>query len=57
LPAESKTKSYLFAKEYYYFVYPTNYREYENKYQGSFQHGGASLEEMILPCLTATPKP
>jgi CheY-like chemotaxis protein len=56
LPAESKTKSYLFAKEYYYFVYPTNYREYENKYQGSFQHGGASLEEMILPCLTATPK-
>jgi len=57
LPVESKTKSYLFAKEYYYFVYPTNYREYENKYQGSFQHGGASLEEMILPCLTATPKP
>jgi CheY-like chemotaxis protein len=57
LPAESKTKSYLFAKEYFYFVYPTNYREYENKYQGSFQHGGASLEEMILPCLTATPKP
>ena len=32
LPAESKTKSYLFAKEHYYFVYPTNYREYENKY-------------------------
>ncbi len=57
LPAESRTKSYLFAKEYYYFVYPTNYRQYENKYQGSFQHGGASLEEMILPCLTATPKP
>ena len=57
LPAESKTKSYLFAKEYYYFVYPTNYREYEKQYQGSFQHGGASMEEMILPCLTATPKP
>lgn len=57
LPAESKTKSYLFAKEYFYFVYPTNYREYEKQYQGSFQHGGASMEEMILPCLTATPKP
>jgi hypothetical protein len=56
LPAESKTKSYLFAKEYYYFVYPTNFREYEKQYQGSFQHGGASLEEMILPCLTATPR-
>jgi CheY-like chemotaxis protein len=57
LPAESKTKSYLFAKEYYYFVYPTNFREYEKQYQGSFQHGGVSLEEMILPCLTATPTP
>lgn len=57
LPSESKTKSYLFAKEYYYFVYPTNFREYEKQFQGSFQHGGASLEEMILPCLTASPKP
>ncbi len=56
LPAESKTKSYLFAKEYYYFVYPTNFRDYEKHYQGSFQHGGVSLEEMILPCLTLTPK-
>ena len=57
LPAESKTKTYLFAKEYNYFVYPTNYRTYEKHYQGSFQHGGASLEEMILPCFTLTPKP
>jgi CheY-like chemotaxis protein len=57
LPSESGTKSYLFAKEYYYFVYPTNFREYERQYQDSFQHGGVSLEEMILPCLTATPKP
>lgn len=56
LPAESKTKTYLFAKEYYYFVYPTNYRDYEKQYLGSFQHGGVSLEEMVLPCLTLTPK-
>jgi CheY-like chemotaxis protein len=56
LPAESKTKTYLFAKEYYYFVYPTNYRDYEKQYLGSFQHGGISLEEMVLPCLTLTPK-
>jgi CheY-like chemotaxis protein len=56
LPAESKTKTYIFAKEYYYFVYPTNLREYEKQYLGSFQHGGASMEEMILPCLTLTPK-
>jgi CheY-like chemotaxis protein len=56
LPSESKTKNYLFAKEYYYFVYPTNFREYEKHYEGSFQHGGVSLEEMFLPCLTLTPK-
>jgi len=56
LPSESKTKNYLFAKEYYYFVYPTNFREYEKQFEGSFQHGGVSLEEMILPCLTLTPK-
>jgi len=56
LPAESGTKTYIFAKEYFYFVYPTNFRDYEKHYQGSFQHGGVSLEEMILPCLTLTPK-
>lgn len=56
LPDESKTKNYVFAKEYYYFVYPTNFREYEKHYEGSFQHGGISLEEMILPCLTLSPK-
>ncbi len=56
LPGESKTKTYMFAKEYYYFVYPTNFREYEKHYEGSFQHGGISMEEMILPCLTLTPR-
>ena len=56
LPAETKTKTYLFAKEYYYFVYPTNFRDYEKQYQGSFQHGGASMEEMILPVLTLKAK-
>ena len=56
LPTESKTKTYVFAKENYYFVYPTNFRDYEKQYQGSFQHGGVSLEEMILPCLTLTPR-
>jgi CheY-like chemotaxis protein len=56
LPGESRTKTYMFAKEYFYFVYPTNFRDYEKQYEGSFQHGGVSLEEMILPCLTLTPR-
>jgi CheY-like chemotaxis protein len=56
LPSESRTKTYIFAKEYFYFVYPTNFRDYEKAYEGSFQHGGISLEEMMLPCLTLTPR-
>jgi len=56
LPADSMNKSYIIAKEDFYFVYPTNFHEYENKYRGSFQHGGISLEEMILPTATLTPR-
>ncbi|PSQ78279.1 MAG: PglZ domain-containing protein, partial [Bacteroidetes bacterium QH_8_67_23] len=33
-------------------VYPTNYHHYQNKYRDTIQHGGASMEEMILPVLT-----
>ena len=56
LPAESPSKNYIFAKENYYFVYPTKYHEYERQYLGTFQHGGISLEEMIVPCITLTPR-
>ncbi len=56
LPADQMNKHYIIAKEDFYFVYPTNFHEYENKYRGSFQHGGISLEEMILPTVTLTPR-
>ncbi|MFH0777556.1 MAG: bifunctional response regulator/alkaline phosphatase family protein [Candidatus Eisenbacteria bacterium] len=56
LPADSLNKNYIFAKEDYYFVYPTKFHEYERQYRGSFQHGGISMEEMILPCVTLEPK-
>jgi CheY-like chemotaxis protein len=56
LPAEGMHKSYIIAKEDFYFVYPTRFHEYENKYRGSFQHGGISVEEMILPVATLTPR-
>ncbi len=54
LPAESPSKNYILAKENYYFVYPTKFHEYERQYLGTFQHGGISLEEMIIPCVTLT---
>jgi DNA-binding response OmpR family regulator len=56
LPAEGPAKNYILAKENYYFVYPTKFHEYERQYLGTFQHGGISLEEMIIPAVTLTPR-
>lgn len=52
LPRTSLTENYIFAKEDYYFVYPTNYHRYLNQYRDTLQHGGASMEEMLLPVVT-----
>ncbi len=56
LPAEGPAKNYILAKENFYFVYPTNFRQYERQFFGSFQHGGVSLEEMILPIVHLVPR-
>jgi CheY-like chemotaxis protein len=56
LPHYTICTTYIIAKEDYYFVYPTRYSEYEKEYKNSFQHGGISLEEMILPVVTLRPK-
>jgi len=56
LPKRSVTINYLIAKEDYYFVYPTDYHKYIAQYRDSFQHGGISMEEMILPVVKLTPK-
>lgn len=49
LPVNPPANSYIFAKEDFYFVYPNNYNKFQNMYRDTFQHGGASMEEMILP--------
>lgn len=56
LPSVPGVNNYIIAKEDYYFVYPTNYHKYQNRYKDTFQHGGASMEEMILPVATLKPK-
>lgn len=56
LPRGGVTTNYVLAKEDYYFVYPTDYHKYLNQYRDSFQHGGISMEEMILPVVKLTPK-
>ncbi len=56
LPKRSVTINYIIAKEDYFFVYPTDYHKYVNQYRDSFQHGGISMEEMILPIVILKPK-
>ncbi len=56
LPDLGINTNYLIAKENFYFVYPTHYHKYQAYYKDTFQHGGISMEEMILPVITLTPK-
>ncbi len=56
LPEHSMNTNYLIAKEDFYFVYPTDYNHYLNYYKDSLQHGGVSMEEMILPVIKLEPK-
>ena len=56
LPRRGVTVNYIIAKEDYYFVYPTDYNKYLTYYRDSFQHGGISLEELILPVITMEPR-
>ena len=56
LPRRGVTINYIIAKEDFYFVYPTDYHKYLEQYRDSFQHGGISLEEMILPVVLLEPR-
>lgn len=56
LPRQSPIENYAVAVEDYFMVYPTNYHEYERLYRDSFQHGGVSLEEMIVPLCVMRPR-
>lgn len=56
LPKRGINSEYLIAREDYFFVYPTNYHKYLELYRDSFQHGGISLDEMVLPVVTLRAK-
>lgn len=49
LPIEHSGVKYAIARSDFYFIYPTKPREYERTYKHTFQHGGVSMEEMIVP--------
>lgn len=56
LPKINISSNYIFAKEDKYFVYQNNYNQFVNYYNETFQHGGISMEEMIIPVVTYSSK-
>ncbi|GAA4440183.1 PglZ domain-containing protein [Pontibacter saemangeumensis] len=56
LPKANVSTTFVFAIEDYFFAYPNNYNYYVNFYKDTFQHGGISLEEVIIPFVTLSPK-
>ncbi|MEZ4720799.1 MAG: PglZ domain-containing protein [Flavobacteriales bacterium] len=56
LPKTNVSSRYIFAKTNEFFAYPNNYNYYVNYYRDTFQHGGISLEEMIIPFVICSPK-
>lgn len=49
LPKPNVSSTFIFAKENIFLCYPNNYNHYVNYYRNTFQHGGISLEEMLVP--------
>lgn len=56
LPSPNVSSTYVFASGRDFFAYPNNYNYYVQYYTDTFQHGGISLEEMIVPIITLSPK-
>jgi len=56
LPKQNVSSKYIFAKEDMYFVYQNNYNQFVNMYKNTYQHGGVSLEEMLIPVVTLKTK-
>ena len=56
LPSVMLGDTAVFASESGYFVYPNKFNEYASKFEGSYQHGGISMEEIIIPFAQLTPR-
>ena len=56
LPKANISSAFAFAKQDAFFAYPNNYNHYVNMYRDTFQHGGISLEEMIIPFISMSSK-
>ena len=56
LPSPNVSSVYIFAGGHDFFAYTINYNYYVQYYDGTFQHGGISMEEMLVPLITLNPK-
>jgi len=56
LPRINVSTSYVFCRETDFFAYPNNYHYFVNYYKNTFQHGGISLEEILIPVIFLNPK-
>ena len=56
LPKMTVSSTYVFTMDDYFFAYPNNYNHYVKYYKDTFQHGGISMEEMMVPLITLLPK-
>lgn len=56
LPAMSMNSSFVFAKDDLFLAYPNNYNHYVSYYRNTYQHGGISLEEMVIPFVVMQPR-
>lgn len=56
LPAPNLSSTFIYACNEDFFSYPNNYNYYVQYYTGTFQHGGISLQEMLVPIVALTPK-
>jgi CheY-like chemotaxis protein len=56
LPSLTINSPFIFAKEDLFFAYPNNFNHFVKYYRNTYQHGGISLEEMIIPCAIYSPK-
>lgn len=55
LPKTNMTSTYIFAQNNDYLVYPNNFNHFVNLYRNTFQHGGISMEEMLIPISILSP--
>ncbi len=56
LPKDNISNEFVFCRNNDFFVYPNNYNQYVQMYKDTFQHGGISLEEILIPYVELNPK-